>query len=443
MYYQRLIILLFFFFQTLNASSTTNSYKIIAYYPEWGIYKTHNYYLPSAIPFKKITHLHYAFATIKDGKIAHFDKYASIQKIYENNSSLRGNLGALKKLKQKHPHLSLIISIGGWTQSGNFHTVASTYKARNIFASSIIKYLREYSMDGVDIDWEFPTVYREANLADNPFDQGSPHANESEKKTYTLLLQTLRKHLDIASKEDNKTYQLSVAVSPIFAHIEQTQVKEYMQYVDYITLMTYNMHGSWDKITNHHTALYPHPCAFDTMNIQSVVNKFISLGVAPNKLIVGTPFFGRSWREVDNRKYAPSWIKSHYIELKCWLIYGINLEYFQGLFRVTSGGAKGLWDSGTAYTGVYPYYYLAQLQKNKKYQKYYDPQASATYLYDQKSRQMYSYENQQSLLKKIEYIQTNNLGGIAIWEITGDAPTNSSDNLLNLIYNKLILDFNH
>jgi len=430
-------------YASVTKENLNKNYKIIAYYPEWGIYKSHNYYLPSSVPFEKITHLHYAFATIKDGKIAHFDKYAAVEIAHgeDSNSSNRGNLGQFKKLKKNYPHLSLIISIGGWTQSGNFHDVAASQYARDRFASSVVQYLRKYDMDGIDIDWEFPGFYRAANIADNPFDQGTPKADKSEKETYTLLLQNLRKHLDIASKEDKKYYQLSVAVSPIPSHIELTEPEKYEKYIDYITLMTYDMHGPWDSTSNHQTALYTHPCAFDEMNIDTVVKRFISLGINPKKLNIGTPFFARGWREVNNSKYAPKWLDSLYKSIKCWIVHDTSLSQSEGLFRVANGGVKGLWDSGTAYTGIHPYYHIVKLEQDKEYKKYYDQTASATYLYNKTKAEMYSYEDRQSLLKKTEYIKEHHLGGIAIWEITGDTAQNSNQNLLNLLYNRLLLNF--
>ncbi len=277
-----------------------NMTKIIGYFPEWGIYDGHDNYAPASVPFNKVTHINYAFATIKDGVIAHFDTYAALEVTHGEawDSPYKGNLGQFEKLKKDFPHLSVMISIGGWTQSGNFHDIAATQTARDRFASSVIQYIREHKIDGVDIDWEFPGSYREPDLADNANDQGTPKANDSEKETFTLLLETLRVHLDKASAEDGKYYQLSAAVSAGFDAIDFIEPLKYEKYLDFINIMTYDMHGAWDSYTNHQSALYSNSKAVDNLNINAVIQKFDALGVDKKKLIIGTPFYSRGWKGV-------------------------------------------------------------------------------------------------------------------------------------------------
>ncbi len=196
--------------------------KIVGYFPEWGIYSGHDNYVPAKVPFEKITHLNYAFATIKDGVIANFDNYAATEASLGEpwDSPYKGNLGQFKKLKKEYPHLYVLVSVGGWTQSGNFHDVAATQEARDRFAASVVQYIRTYDFDGVDIDWEYPGSYRAPDTTDNANDQGTPKADDSEKETFALLLKTLREHLNKASQEDGKYYQLTAAMGASFQHIE-------------------------------------------------------------------------------------------------------------------------------------------------------------------------------------------------------------------------------
>ncbi len=76
--------------------------KIVGYFPEWGIYSGHNNYLPANVPMEKVTHINYAFATIKDGLIAHFDTYAATEASQGEtwDSPYKGNLGQFEKLKK-------------------------------------------------------------------------------------------------------------------------------------------------------------------------------------------------------------------------------------------------------------------------------------------------------------------------------------------------------
>ena len=387
--------------------------KIVGYFPEWGIYGGHKNYTPAKVPFDKITHLNYAFATIRNGVIAHFDKHAAMNAAHGEvwGSPHRGNLGQFTKLKKAHPHLSVMVSIGGWTQSGNFHDVAATKEARDRFAASVVQYIRRYEFDGVDIDWEYPGKYREPNKRDNPNDQGTPKADATESETFVLLLKTLREYLDRAAAEDGKYYQLTAAMGASFETIEFTAPSNYVQYLDFINLMTYDMHGAWDMRTNHQSALYANPAASDSLNVDAVVGKFLSYGVDSRKLIVGTPFYSRGWKGV---------------------IPDGSVEGLKGFFSLASGGAHGVWDGGIA-GGMNPYYRVVEMEKDPAFAKYYDDAAKAPYLYSESKREMYTYENKQSLSEKIRYVKSKKLGGLIIWELSGDLPASSEDSLLSVI----------
>ena len=53
---------------------------------------------------------------------------------------------------------------------------------------------------------------------------------------------------------------LSAAVSAGKSTIEKAyDVPVLGEYLDFINVMTYDMHGHWDKKTGHHSPLYHHP----------------------------------------------------------------------------------------------------------------------------------------------------------------------------------------
>lgn len=49
-------------------------------------------------------------------------------------------------------------SIGGWTLSDNFPTIAASDTLRRKFAQNCVKLITEYGFDGIDIDWEVSAV---------------------------------------------------------------------------------------------------------------------------------------------------------------------------------------------------------------------------------------------------------------------------------------------
>ncbi|MCS4454551.1 hypothetical protein JTT00_05590 [Clostridium botulinum] len=65
------------------------------------MYGGHNNYKISDVPWDKVTHINYAFATIKNNKIALFDEWAATGIDFGDgwDSPYKGNLGQIKNIK--------------------------------------------------------------------------------------------------------------------------------------------------------------------------------------------------------------------------------------------------------------------------------------------------------------------------------------------------------
>ena len=111
--------------------------KIVAYYTAWSIYARE--FPVSEIPADRLTHINYAFANIVGGECVLGDPWADVDKRYPDDPPdppFRGNFGQLARLKERHPHVRTLISVGGWTWSGGFSDAAATAPARQRFARS-------------------------------------------------------------------------------------------------------------------------------------------------------------------------------------------------------------------------------------------------------------------------------------------------------------------
>ncbi|WP_125152678.1 glycosyl hydrolase family 18 protein [Clostridium rectalis] len=394
--------------------------RIVAYFTEWSVYGGHDNYKISDVPWDKVTHINYAFATIKNNKIALFDEWAATGINFGDawDSPYNGNLGQIKKYKKKYPDVKVLISIGGWSQSAGFNSVAKTSQNRKVFSDSVVEFIRQWDLDGADIDWEYPTFKREGDKVDNPNDQGTPWADEDEKYTFTLLLKDLREALNNAGKEDNKYYELTAAVGSGKDKIEKTEPQKYSQYLDFINIMTYDMNGAWEKITGHQSPLYKNPydnhedIVKNFYNVDEAMKIFESFGIPKDKLVVGSPYYSRGWMGVKND--GP-------------------IKELPGLFATAEGGAKGIWDGGRA-AGCNPYHYIkGTLEKDSSFKKYRDPYSKVPYLYSESKGEMYTYEDEVSLQEKVNYVNKNDYGGIIFWELAGDSPLKGSD-LTDVIY---------
>lgn len=350
-------------------------YKRVGYFTGWSTYSN---YQVSDIDASLLTHINYAFANISsDGKIAVGDSWADVEKTFPGDTAdqpYKGNFYQLTKLKQQYPHLKTLISVGGWTWSERFSDVALTEQSRTIFAESCLQFILKYGFDGIDLDWEYPVAGGEADNINRPED----------KQNFTLLLKKIRETLDAQSAKDGKTYLLTIAAGASSSYAANTQLNLIQQYVDYIQLMTYDIHGSWDIMTGMNAPLYRDPeTGFSwEWSVQDTIRLYLNQGVPANKLIMGVPFYGRAYNQVTNSN--------------------------NGLYQsfMGSGSAIGY--------GVLEANYV---NKNG-FTRYWEPDSKVPWLFN--GSQFISYDDAESIGYKTSFIKGNNLGGAMMWELSQD-----------------------
>ena len=381
-----------------SSTGPTGDQRIIAYYIEWGIYGRD--FQPSDIPVDKITHLNYAFANIdSDGRIAIGDPYAAIDKAYPGDTwdqPYRGTYNQINNvLKSQYPHLKTLISVGGWTWSGRFSDVALTEVSRTTFAESCVEFIRTYNFDGVDIDWEYPVC---CGLGSNTY-------RPEDRENYTLLMEELRDQLDTASEEDGRTYLLTIAAAGGIDKLENYDLAGIADQCDWINTMSYDFMGAWDlSIAGHHAGLEANPdnpSANENVrlhyNASGSVQPWLNAGVSPDKVVMGVPFYGRAWGGVPSTN--------------------------GGLFQSASSVPPGTWDDwSSGATGINDYFEIEAMLQSGNYTRYWDDQAKVPWLYSptEHGGHFISYDDEESLQHKVDFVQQYELGGVMIWEITAD-----------------------
>ncbi len=133
---------------------------------------------PGEIAASKLTRVNYAFANLQNGRVV------------EGFAHDAENFAALNALKQVNPELQLLVSVGGWTWSGNFSDMALTMESRKAFIESAVQFIKRYNLDGLDIDWEFPGMIGDNN-----------RFRAEDKQNYTSLLKEAAKALRPRGKE--------------------------------------------------------------------------------------------------------------------------------------------------------------------------------------------------------------------------------------------------
>ncbi|WP_214226114.1 glycoside hydrolase family 18 protein [Pedobacter sp. B4-66] len=229
--------------QKETPKKSTKNKVIVAYVTSWG----------KVLPDPKlVTHINYAFGHVNKT----FDGVT-----IENE----GRLKDITALKAKYPALKVLLSIGGW-KSGRFSEMAASEENRNKFVEDCQRVVNAFNLDGIDIDWEYPTS-SEAGISSSPDDT----------KNYTLLMSGIRnkigkkKLLTLASVSNAKYIDFK-AITPI---------------VDFVNVMTYDM----GTPPNHHAGLYHSEYTKD-ISVDEGVTAHLNAGVPANKLVLGIPFYG-------------------------------------------------------------------------------------------------------------------------------------------------------
>jgi len=382
--------------------------NIIGYFVSWGIY-ARDYHVMD-IPAEKINVINYAFANINpsSGTIELGDPYADIDKAYPGDcwdaGCLRGNFHQLQLLKEEFSHIKTLISIGGWTWSVYFSDIAMTAESREIFAQSCVDFILEYDFDGIDLDWEYPV---EGGLAGN-------HNNPDDGIHLVALVQRMRELLDEQTVLTGEEYLLTIASSANPNYMDNLELDDLTQYLDWINVMSYDFHGPWggdgNPVTNFNSPLFstgndPSPEPFNTnFNLDASIQNYIVRGVPSEKLNAGLAFYGRAFGNVENMN--------------------------NGLYAPYDGATQdGTWENG-----FYDYWDLEQSYINiGDYSRYWHNEARVPWLYNPETQIMISYDDEESIREKAEYIISENLAGGMFWEFSGD----KYDVLIGQVYNTL------
>jgi chitinase len=332
---------------------------------------------PGEIDALSLTRINYAFANIGDGRmVTGFSEDAR-------------NFAFLTALKRQNPSLTVLVSVGGWLWSTNFSDVSLTSQSRRLFIQSVVDFLTRYDLDGLDIDWEYPGMV------------GSGHPFRAEdKQNFTLLLKELRQRFDRETKRSHRKLYLTIAAGASDEYLAHTEMAEVQRYVDTVNLMAYDYYEpSVDALTGHHAPLFTNAADPKKISGEASVMAFERAGVPAAKILLGLPFYGHMWEEV--------------------------VEANHGLFQAGKPVPNG----------YAPYSLIAETMLGHGFTRYWDPIASAPYLYSPEQRIFVSYEDPESVAAKCQYVLTQKLGGVMFWDYSGD-PSGTLLGAINLSLRK-------
>lgn len=347
---------------------------------------------PEKIPVEKLTHIIFSFTHVIGGEMK-----------FRNPEESGPKLEALVQQKERNPDLRVMIACGGWGADG-FSDMALTEESRAKFVKSAGEFIKEYQLDGLDMDWEYPGI-----------SGAGTKAREEDTKNFTALMKGLRDMLD--SFDEPKL--LTFASAGWKRYYDFIEVNEVMKHAEYTNVMTYDQVSGESIYTGHHTPLgdvksheiegtpfYNHLDSVyqagesldpDPRSVEKIVGFLIQKGVDPKQIVIGSAFYGRVWKGVPP----------------------VN----NGLYQL-SGGLHIGW---MAYNQIREKY-----EPNANFERFWDERAKAPYLYNPKDSLMVSYDDTVSVALKTQYGMEKGLGGIMFWELGND--TKQEGSLLDAIY---------
>ncbi|WP_308596963.1 glycosyl hydrolase family 18 protein [uncultured Parabacteroides sp.] len=199
-----------------------------------------------------VTHINYAFG--------HIDS-SFCQIVIENEK----RLSEISALKRKHPHLKVLLSVGGWG-SGGFSEMAADEQKRLSFAEDCHRIIEQFGIDGIDIDWEYPTSSA-AGIS----------SSLDDTYNYTFLMRDIRKAIG-----KNKLLTLASVYNGNYIDFRAID-----SFIDFVNVMVYDI----NRPPYHHAALYRSERSGNG-TVEEAINAHLQKGIMADKLVLGIPFYG-------------------------------------------------------------------------------------------------------------------------------------------------------
>ncbi|KAH8895714.1 hypothetical protein GQ53DRAFT_853840 [Thozetella sp. PMI_491] len=362
--------------------------RIIGYYEGWNYNSGCTAVSIQSIPVGSLTHLNLAFGYITP----------STWQITMMPGVPNDVITQISALKSQNPGIKLMMSLGGWSFNDNgtdtqqvYPQMTSTLGNRLAFIGNLLAFLTEYGFDGVDFDWEYPGA---GDRGGGPNDGANFESLLFDLRVVNLLLP--------------KPYIVSFTTPTSYWYLQHFDLGPSVALADFTNLMAYDLHGTWDSpadqigsIVLAHTNL---------TEIKLALSLFWRNGVDPAKVNLGIGFYGRSFQLQDPGCWQPGCA-------------------FKG------GAAPG---PCTQTSGILSYNEITNIINQNNLEPYWDKENAVKYMtWD--NDQWVSYDDQDTFQQKIQYANSQGLGGLLIWAVDLDTPT--LDAMQGLVYPKTLNAF--
>ena len=302
-----------------------------------------------------ITHLNYAHGRFRNPKTGDGGIVVT--------ESTKVPISKVVALKSVNPKLKVMLMIGGWgAHADGFSMMARDAAKRTAFCKSVKQLLDFHRLDGVDIDWEYPT-----QSADN-----ETGCDPSDTRNFNLVLKELRETLGTGKI-------ISFASSSSAKYVDW---KTAMQYLDYVNVMTYDMGAA----PNGHNSPLHKSSRFNQRSWDESIQAHVTGGVPKDRQVMGVPFYGKSKKNPTDAEK----------------IFEYSVKYYE---------IPDILEKGT-YRGK---------PLVRKVSRQWEPTSAVPFLVDETGTNVLSYDDPESVQAKGQYVKANGMLGAMFWEYRYDS----------------------
>jgi GH18 family chitinase len=344
--------------------STTSSKRTVGYYESWAndpnTRKCQNV-SPEELNVTGFTHINFAFLLFDPNTFA-------IAPADNNDTEL---IARFTDLKTANPGLQTWVAIGGWNfnepgpTATAFSDMVGCAENRTKFINEITHFMEAYAFDGLDLDWEYPSAS----------DRGGRPAD---RNNFVLLTQDLRAAF-------GEKFGLSVTLPASYYYMQNFDVSGMASHVDFFNIMTYDLHGVWDKGLAS-VGIRPHT---NLTEIDAGLDLLWRADVAPEKVNMGMAWYGRSYTLQDTNCTTPN-----------------------GVCQFNAAGMAGPCSNAT---GTLNLQEIQDILAEEQITPVLDKVAGVKYMAYKDSTQWVSYDDDETIRMKQEFAGSRCLGGTMVW----------------------------
>lgn len=349
---------------------------LVGYFTDSSLYDATPFFVKNLVTngdAARLSQIDYSAADVSGGHCSLADPLADLLTPYSaltsvsgkpdgREAALRGYFHQFEELKRQYPKLKISISLEG--RASDFAVDARPENRAAFVRSCIDLYLRGNFGAGIHAPGIFDGV---------DIDWESP--GRADAANFQALVKEFRRQMNTM----RPGLILSVAVGQSPHMLPGMDFAALVSLVDEFGIMNYDYWGPWFRSTGLIAPLFSGASPHRRGDIEHTLAAYAAAGIPPGKMLMGLPFYGYGWTAVSDAN-------------------------------------EGLYQRGRPVRGDRPFWKIRALATRGSVFR--DPRSRAPWIFD--GEDFWTYDDSVSVRYKASYAERHHLGGVMIWELSGD-----------------------